>query len=222
MGRRSKVPGVLTHRAIVVLALVAFFCLAAPGSGRAQPVWIVSNGFHSSLAFRARDVPDFAALTGDRRADFILVGWGDADFYRYPATAWLLVKAVCWPTPGALHILPVRGALASALRNSDIIRFDLASPQFHRVRDRLDRHFARNASGAVESLGNGYTKTSRFYLSKESFYFPKMCNMWAAETLREGGVRVIPGLAIAASCLQWQIGPQGRRVNTRRRPLDAF
>ncbi|HEX8312735.1 MAG TPA: DUF2459 domain-containing protein [Chthoniobacteraceae bacterium] len=200
------------------LLLTEFFSERAA----AEPVWVVSNGFHTSLGFRARDVPQLAVLTPDRHADYVLIGWGDADFYRYPATAWLLIKAVCWPTPGALHVVPVRGPLTGTLRNSDIIRLDVTPAGFAKMRGRLVKHLAMDERNAAVSLGNGYVETSRFYLSRESFYFPKMCNMWVAQTLRIGGVRVIPGMAISAQCLQWQIGPQGRRLNTRRRPLDAF
>jgi hypothetical protein len=50
-------------------------------------VWLVSNGFHSSLAFRASDVPELAKLTAERRPSYVLIGWGEADFYRFPSNA---------------------------------------------------------------------------------------------------------------------------------------
>ena len=188
----------------------------------AEPVWLISNGFHTSLAFRARDVPQLTALTPQRRADYVLLGWGEADFYRYPATPWLLIKAVFWPTPGALHVVAVKGPLTGTVGNSDIIRLDVKPAGFARMRARVVDHFALDQGRKAVSLGKGYTEKGRFYLSRESFYFPKMCNMWVAQTLEVGGVRVLPSLAISAQCLQWQIGPQGHRMNTRRRPLDAF
>jgi hypothetical protein len=213
-----------------MLALQPFFlcvtallvALLSPQRALAEPVWVVSNGFHTSLGFRARDVPQLAALTPERRADYVLIGWGDADFYRFPATPWLLIKAVCWPTPGALHMVPVRGPLTGTVGNSDIIRFELGSAGFAKMRRHIEKHVSRDRQDSAIPLGKGYTDQSRFYVSRESFYFPKMCNMWVAQALRLGGVRVVPGMAISAQGLQWQIGPQGRRLNTRRRPLDAF
>jgi hypothetical protein len=139
----------------------------------AEPVWVVSNGFHTSLGFRARDVPQLAALTPERRADYVLIGWGDADFYRFPAMPWRLVKAVCWPTPGALHIVPVRGPLTGTLANSDIIQFELGSVGFAKMRRHIEKHLSRDRQNSAIPLGKGYTATSRFYVSRESFYFLK-------------------------------------------------
>jgi uncharacterized protein (TIGR02117 family) len=211
-------------RVLIAFACVAFLQLEgkAGGSTDTRPVWLVSNGFHSSLAFRASDVPALAKLTAERRPSYVLIGWGEADFYRFPATPWLLVKAVFWPTDGALHVVPVRGSLTDELANSDIVRFDVAPANFAKLQQRIDRHIARDSSGAAVPLGKGYRETSRFYLSRESFYFPKMCNMWTAQALRTGGVKVVPSLAISAQQLQWQTEPQGRRLNRRKRPLDAF
>jgi uncharacterized protein (TIGR02117 family) len=212
----------LPLRPFLLSVIALLLGVTLPHRAAAEPVWLISNGFHTSLGFRARDVPQLTALTPERRADYVLLGWGEADFYRYPATPWLFIKAVFWPTPGALHVVAVHGPLTRTVGNSDIIRLNVKPAGFARMRARVVDHFAFDRAGKAVSLGKGYTATSRFYLSRESFYFPKMCNMWIAQTLSVGGVRVLPSFAISAPCLQWQIGPQGHRLNTRRRPLDAF
>jgi hypothetical protein len=83
----------------------------ALGGGSAKPVWLVSNGFHTSLAFRARDLPFARQITGDRQADILLIGWGARDFYEGKVDPWTLTKAIFGIGGSILHVVPVRGPI---------------------------------------------------------------------------------------------------------------
>ncbi len=191
---------------------------------RRRPVWIASNGFHSAFILRVEDLsPDLRLRLRDRQARWAVIGWGDRNFFMAkPPTVWMAVAAVFWPTQSALHVLPLRQPPELALARSDIVRLALPESAVARLRVYVDSQFARDASGRRVSLGTGFVPTSEFFLGAESFYFPKMCNVWTARGLRLAGVRVASPLAITAGGLMWQLTGSGQRTSSRQRPVDAF
>lgn len=188
----------------------------------ARSVWLVSNGFHTSLAFRSRDVTFLREVTAESRVDGLLIGWGAADYYRGKVNPWTCLKAIAWPSPGILHVVPIRGNVAARFRHSDVIELSLSSSQFRFLLRQIDDAFARDASGRRVFITRGYFQDSRFYLSRERFYFPKMCNVWVAQKLRRSGVPVFVPTAMVANDLVWQADKLGKRRQWLRRPLDAF
>ena len=187
-----------------------------------RPVWLVSNGFHTSLALRARDVPFRREIIGDPRADALLIGWGEADFYQGRVNAWTFGKSIFWPCPSVLHIVPLRGAVAARFAHSAVLRLTLPAAQFRTLLAQLDTAFARDPRGRRLFVARGYFADSRFYRGRERFYFPKMCNVWVAQKLHRSGLPFfVPG-TMAASELMWQAQHFSHREQWLRRPVDAF
>ena len=206
------------------LALVAWCAAGAPlaAAESTHPVWLVSNGFHSSLAVRAGDFPGARQLTGDPRAGHLLIGWGGAEFYRGRTDLWTICRSIGWPTRSALHVVPIRGAVVRRFPRSDVIRLELPAANYRLLLSDLDLSFARNSTGRPILLGPGDIAGSRFYEGWERFCLFKMCNVWAAQKLRRRGVGICVPLAITASGLAGQAARLGERESRRRRPVDAF
>lgn len=188
----------------------------------ADRVWLVGNGFHSGIAIRTEDLPDGQKLSGDPRAEFLLFGWGDAAFYRRQINPWTTLAALCWPTPSIVHVVPVRGSVTARFPRSDVIELSLPRSRYLALCRALDEAFSRDARGRRVFVERGYFPESRFYAGRESFYFPKMCNLWTAQKLQRAGVPVFAPTAIFASGLARQAARSGTRLQSRRRPLDAF
>lgn len=190
---------------IALLVLLTFFCRAAS----AVPVWIVSNGFHSSIGLQVRDVPTWRALPIAHGANNLLIGWGDAQWYRGNANIGTLFSATFWPTPGVLLLVPVQEPFAKKYPHSDIVRLDLSDAQFAKLRAAIESDFARDAAGKPIFAGDGFAPQSAFYQSRESFYFPKMCNYWVAEQLQKSGVRLSRFRSVSAAGLIHEAAPHG-------------
>lgn len=205
---------------VLAIYLAALHCVAF--AVETKPVWLLSNGLHTSLAVRARDVPFRRKITGSARADTLIIGWGAADFYRGNVNLWTTLRATLSPSPSVIHVVPVRGPLARRFAHSDIIELALTPAQFHSLLAQLDAAFARDASGARAYLSPGYYDDSRFYHGRERFYFPKICNIWIAQRLRQSGLPIcVPG-ALASSELIWQANQIGTRRQWLRLPVDGF
>jgi uncharacterized protein (TIGR02117 family) len=207
-------------RAIVCLATALLFA----GSASAEPVWLVSNGFHTSVAVRTRDLPsDLRSLVADPAADHLLIGWGAAIYYTArKVTPIVCCRATFFPTASALHIVPVRGPLARRFPHSDIFRFETTPTRIRQLCGFLRDALARDREGNRRLLGSGYFAGSQFYAGREIFWFPVTCNIWSARALRRAGVDLPIFCSFAAPGLTWHARSLGRREQYRRLPVDGF
>jgi uncharacterized protein (TIGR02117 family) len=207
-------------------ALFVLFCFAPAfvRTAHAESLWLVSNGFHTSIGVRAIDVPhDVRALAGDPNADHLLFGWGAAIYYTAPkVTPTVFCRATFLPTASAVHVVPVQGPFAQRFAHSDIFRFEVPRERMRHVSQFLRDSVRRTRSGKPVLLGHGYFPGSRFYAGTEIFWVPITCNIWSARALREGGVRLPMACAFAAPNLVWLSRKRGVREQYRRLPVDGF
>ncbi len=191
----------------------------APG-----PVWVLSNGFHSAIALRKSDAgPLLRKSIPDPAAKWVMIGWGDREFFmaRRP-NLWTTAKAALWPTDSALHVIPLRKPPEAVYRRSDIVRLKLSPANLARIRDYLDKQFAKDRKGSPVFLRKGFSERSAFFLGSEKFYFPKMCNWWVAEGLQEAGVPVSRVGLITADGLTRQVQRHGEKTGRKKPPREGF
>ena len=195
-----------------------------PARQPSKPVWLVSNGFHAALVIRSRDAPvSWQQRTETHDADRLLIGWGDSTFYRASrVTLSMACRAAFRVNPSAIHVLSFAGPVATRFAHSDVIRLDSSPDRFQALLRSLDAAFARDADAQPVLLGPGARSGSRFYAGRERFYFPKVCNVWTAQMLREADFPIFVPTAITAGDLVWQADKVGRREQWKRLPLDAF
>jgi len=193
-------------------------------STHAESVWLVSNGFHTSIGVRTREVaPQVRRLVNDPHADHLLFGWGAAIYYTAPkVTPGVSCRATLLPTASAVHVVPVHGSLARRFAHSDVFRFEVPPQGLERVSQFILESVKRNSTSRPRLLGAGYFPGSRFYAGTEVFWVPITCNIWSARALREAGVRLPMVCAFAAPNLVWLSSKRGVREQSRHPPLDGF
>ena len=186
-------------------------------------VWLVSNGWHTSIALRAEDATS-ELRTFAPSAKFLVIGWGGADFYmwRQMNNPMRRVRAMFLPTTSALHVIPVKTSIVKECPNSEVIEFDVTEQGLERLRKRLHLAFVRDPKGTPKLAGNGKTATSKFFEGTETYFFPKTCNMWAASQLNSAGVPIAVGAAIVADNLCWQGRKTGRVIARRTKIQDPL
>jgi hypothetical protein len=173
-----------------------------------KPMWLMSNGFHTSVVFRARDIPFRGEITGSRDADELAIGWGASADYRGPSTLWTVLEAL-FPSKGALHVVPIHGPMNRRFPHSDIVLLRLKAASFDKLMAEIDGSFARTREHRRIFLARGYYPDSRFYASSEDFYFPYVCNVWVAKKLSRVGMRFCLPRAVLADGLILQASEQG-------------
>jgi hypothetical protein len=199
-----------------------FSAQSQPLPANSAKVWVLSNGFHTSVALRAQDCPA-AVQAMDRKARYFLIGWGGRDFYmglvHYP---WDYVRTVLFPTRSTLHVVPVRTGFVQEFPRAEIIEFDVTTSGLERLRGRLSADFKHDAQDHLIVDGPGRLPLSRFYSGTETYFIPKTCNMWAAVHLKLAGVPITSCVAVSAGNLCWQGARQGRVLSTWKFPRQTL
>jgi uncharacterized protein (TIGR02117 family) len=186
-------------------------------------VWLVSNGWHTSVALRRQDATkELQAFAPS--AKYLVIGWGGADFYmwRQMNSPIRRIRAMFLPTASALHVIPVQTSLLSECPNSEIIEFDVTEQGLEHLRKRLTASFKRDPKGKPQVAGPGKVPLSKFFDGTETYYLPKTCNMWAASQLHAAGVPIRVSAAIVADNLCWQGRKRGKVLATRTKIQDPL
>ncbi len=178
-----------------------------PARGDGVPVVVLDHGWHSGIALGqpalraaaariSRDRPDLAErlrwlTTRFAGAEWLEIGWGDAAFYRVtPAIGdidpWLALRAVLWPTPSVIQVVPGAGPVPAAFPRSGLVELDLSGAGF----DRLAAALAGTVppSGPRPPQGPSLYGGGAFYAATPSYHLFRTCNQWVSALLRAAGV----------------------------------
>jgi uncharacterized protein (TIGR02117 family) len=186
-------------------------------------VWLVSNGWHTSIALRTQDATkDIQAFAP--KSQYLVIGWGGADFYMWRQMDNFMrrLSAILLPTSSALHVIPADTSLVKAFPNSEIIEFEVCEQGLERLRKSLARSFKRDPKGRPLVIGPGKIPQSRFFGGEETYYLPKTCNMWAASKLNTAGVPIRVSAAIVADNLIWQGRKKGKLLAAKKAAQDPL
>lgn len=190
----------------------------APSAERT--IYVVRHGWHTGVVFRAADLPADSPLRREfPQADHVEAGWGDRDYYMTPDPGvGLGLRALLWPTPGALHIVGLSGPPWVEFPEASIVELGVSRAGLERMHERVRSSFKPDGSGPLRRLGPGLYGDGRFYASLEDFHALKTCNVWTAQVLRAGGLPVTPGAALTAGMLLGQLAPHGRTIHSESSP----
>ncbi len=186
-------------------------------------VWLVSNGWHTSVALRRQDATKELQAFAPT-AKYLVIGWGGADFYmwRQMNNPLRRISAVFLPTTSALHVIPVKTSIVKECPNSEVIEFEVTEQGLERMRKRLHLAFKRDPDGKPSIAGPGKMPLSKFFNGTETYYLPKTCNVWAASLLHSAGVPIMVSAAIVADNLCWQGRKHGVVLAVRTKVQDPL
>jgi uncharacterized protein (TIGR02117 family) len=193
-----------------------------PPSTRKEKIWLVSNGFHTSVAIQAKHAEPQLRQRYPK-ARFFVLGWGGRSMYMAPKLRpWHVLNAILLPSSAALHVIPVERDLTLEMTRSEIIEFEICSDGLKRLQARLTKAFSRDGNGDLIYCGPGKLPASHFYRGSEIYIFPKTCNLWAAQGLQTAGVPITACTAIVADNIIWQGRKHGVIRRYYHRPLEAL
>ena len=172
-------------------------------------ITVLDHGWHSGLVVSVPDLtaaaeriedPDLAArlvwlASRFPEADWIEIGWGDAEFYRAtPQLAdidpWLGVRALLWPTGSVLHLVPGRGRSEAFFATSDRLTVQISAAAF----DRLAVGLAETVPADLPRgpVGPGLYGGGVFYAASLDYHLFRTCNQWVSGLLRRAGLPSSP------------------------------
>jgi uncharacterized protein (TIGR02117 family) len=160
-------------------------------------VW--SNGFHTSLSIPAAifeaDHPLRQAMP---EAAYLLVGWGEAGFYREGPGFWRGLDALAPPSPSVVHLIGSDEPVERFYTPTRVQTAALSSAQAAGLAAFLARETATE-NGAPVVLGDGHAGAQSLFLEgRSSFHGLYVCNHWTARALRAAGLSVGSRLSFRA------------------------
>lgn len=201
--QRRAFKGVFTS--ILLFFLVFFILAAAPGcTGRQKridgldpalgnSIYLVGHHWHAGIVVRTADIPDgvWPQHQDFADAEYLEVGWGDADFYQIDELqVRLAMKALFLPTSSVLHIVGFNGPVENYFTGSEIIEFKISEENLKELSSFIEEGYAMDENGQPIMLGPGIYGNSRFYASTQSYHLFRTCNVWSASSLRAAGIPI--------------------------------
>ncbi len=214
----------LKHSLLAIAALASLYLLAAlTGSlipanrdwretrGAEVTVHIVSNGYHSgivvpasaaghdlSLVFRPTDLPD-----ADDPGEYLLIGWGDAEFYRNtPQWSDLTARTIFTAAFGSDASLIHVDHLARVEEVDDPRPLRLTRDEYRRLIESILASLERGPSGHPIAEP-GYGARDLFYPARGRYSLIYTCNNWTRDRLAEAGVTVGRWTPFAGGVMRW-------------------
>ncbi len=220
---------------MAVLLIVCALATARGGDPRLYPappgegvtVYLVDNGFHTDLAIpRAGLIADDGASA--RAADltaagpWMLVGWGDAEFYEGDGVSVNRVFEGLGALLGlrgrsVVHFLALNTPPDASWRET-IRPLRLSNAGLAALVRRLDASFAPAPDGAVMVESVSREAGEQFFRSRERFSVLHLCNHWTGELLNAAGLPVTPAVDTLPAGLEVDLSVRARPALDSRRP----
>ena len=187
--------GLLVLVALAAAALVTWpgpaRSTAAPTTGDCAEIAVWSNGFHTSLSIPAAILhPEHPLRQAMPDAPYLLVGWGDAGFYRDGPGLWRGLDAIVPPSPSVIHLIGADEPVERFYTPTRLQRAALSSSQAAGLAAFLAREVAV-VEGQAMVVGQGHAGPGSLFLEgRSSFHGLYVCNHWTARALRAAGLSV--------------------------------
>ena len=205
---------------MLVLALLLTACAAEPvAPAHSQPgpaaegdatltIFVISNGWHSSIVFARADLPPGqipeAADFPDAR--FLEFGWGDAEYYpAKDATVGMALSAALFPTPTVVHVAGLAVEPTRRYPNAEVVPISIDAQGLGRLVVFIDATFARGGGPRAAVTGPGLYAASLFYPAVGRFHLFNTCNTWTARALAAAGFDVSASGTSRAEALMQQV-----------------
>lgn len=192
--------------------------LYPPGPGEPpRTVYLITQGaIHTGIAVERADIPArlWQAKEDYPQARYLEVGWGDDDGYRKDLTAWIVFKALFWPTRSVLQLDGFTNSIVANFDDprSTIIEIKLSERGFERLCEHISKTHALDESRKPIAMGDDWYRATGKYCVFNT------CNTWVATGLRKAGCPITPFYCATRGPLVHQARKFGRVLKEPGRP----
>ena len=163
--------------------------------------WIVNHGYRAPAGFKFPQGPyRYVEMSWGNRVAYVQKRW------MYP---WEVFNALCLPSPSVTEVIPVSWKIEDVCFQQRVYRGQIQEKNGQAFASFLNscNKFDQNGNPQViapSSWGDGYLIDC-----KHSYYFPRICNVWTAQSLESCGLNINVGSALSAHGLLEQVEKQG-------------
>lgn len=175
---------------------------------RRETIFVLHRGLHTSVIVRAADIPPGLWPEHNQfpRAEYLEVGWGDTQGYRYPLNTRIVLRAM-FASKGSVVLIH---AFSDSITNEyvgvakGIITVQLSESGFARLCRFIQDTYALDPEGHVIPLPSSYSGED-FFRATGHYSMLNNCNNWTAGALRTAGCPVHPRCSLLPGIVMHQV-----------------
>jgi uncharacterized protein (TIGR02117 family) len=225
----TKARGKFPAGILLLLALLDAGCVS-PVQGLYPPlpgqtpktIYVLHSGLHTGIILRVADIPPglWPEHKAFPHAQYLEVGWGDGQAYRFPWTARIVLQSLFCSQASVLLIHDFTGPVTEEYAGNarEIIAVELSSQGYARLCNYLQQAYAMDPQGRPIPLAGKYS-LEFFFLATGHYSGLNNCNNWTARALRTAGCPIAPRWCFTAGIVMRETRRFGRAISvTRQRP----
>jgi hypothetical protein len=171
------------------------------------PIYLLSDSLHTALVFDLRWLEESGYVkpheTGDHK--WVTMSWGEET--AYVQERWLnpfqVFSALCTPSPSVMEIIPIDWKVEQVCHHQKVFISDVPRSSGPALAAFLNGCAAKRTDGTPETIAPSSWGNGRLIRCPKnySYYFPRICNVWTAQSLQSCGYSIKTRSALSASGL---------------------
>ncbi|APD08179.1 hypothetical protein UJ101_02681 [Flavobacteriaceae bacterium UJ101] len=193
---------ILLFSIIVVYLIIAFICSQIVYSEKIihnspqkpfHEIYITSNGVHTSFIIPYKEFNDFINIKDFKdykNQKFIMIGWGDEDFYMNvpewkDLTLKVAIASTLLPTNSAMHVT----FISKPLEDENTKKIMLSNLSYQLLVKNIKNSFQLEENKPIIYRNKGYSTYDNFYRAKGNYHAFNTCNSWTNRIMKEAQLK---------------------------------
>jgi hypothetical protein len=178
---------------------------ARPPAADAQPhttVWLIADTLHTGLVFEYDWLLEsgFIPPKDFPKAQYVTLSWGDRTAYvqRRLTTFGEIFNAMVLPSESVMELIPANWHVTEVCPHQRIWQKRVPRDVGPQLAAYLNHCSITDESGRPVVVGTSSWGDGVLLLSRHSYFYPRVCNIWTVQAMESMGARMNPWMAISA------------------------
>jgi hypothetical protein len=176
-------------------------------------VWLIADKLHTGMVFPYDWLLESGFVPPENFPDckYVTFSWGDR--MAYINKRWLnppeVVTAIFLPSPAVMECIPINWNVTEVSPNQHIWMKSIPRERGPYVASFLNHCTATDEKGKPIVAGPASWGGGVLLESPQSYYFPRICNVWTGQALEACGAEINPLMSIHRDTLAWEAERNG-------------
>jgi hypothetical protein len=171
------------------------------------PIYLLSDNLHTALVFDLKWLEEsgYAKPHEIGNPKWVTMSWGEET--AYVQKRWLnplqVFRALCTPSPSVMEIIPIDWKVEQVCHHQKVFIADVPRSSGPALAAFLNGCAEKRPDGRPETIAPSSWGDGRLIRCPDNYryYFPRICNVWTAQSLQSCGYSIKTTSALSASGL---------------------
>jgi hypothetical protein len=176
-------------------------------------VWLLADKLHTGMVFPYDWLLESGFIPPENfpKCEFVTFSWGDRQ--AYVNKRWLtpneIFTAIFLPSSSVMECIPIHWNVTEVSPNQQIWMKSIPRQRGPYVAAFLNHCTIPDKKGFPTSVGTSSWGGGSLLASPQSYYFPRICNVWTGQMLEACGATINPLMSIHRDTLAWEAERNG-------------